>query len=489
MVDLPDAVGADQDDVGGFAHELAGAQLVDGRPVDRVGQRQSKSREGLKVPRPEERRRRSSERCARSSCSQVMSRGSQSAWPISAQLASTPGRRSAGRVGEVHRLGGRHRRWARSVGRRCEKMRAARRRRAAAGVRAASRRWQRLSRAHRDGGSAPHGGQMRHASRAASRASLRAVIVALLTQQCERGRRSPNWPRAAACTKNAVGGTARSARSMRAVVAGGALVVDQLGDVSRILDLRAPVVTARVSGNDRGPLGDANALQGRRARRGCGARRCAAPSSRSGRSARRGSCRGAPRCAHAGRDWRAAPSRGRSSAKTSRDRRVRSSGHGRSAAMPAHQRGLGIQVVEIGERAGGEEAVADIANRSLHAALLIASGHRHRAWCEAVVRRQIEQRGVEADRLADSARARRCLQIVVEEDSVGTPPKAAKRRHGPPGSWPWRCRRRTAERSGASNRAPSRRPSADGVHGRSAGCRSEPSQLATTSPGSKRSRR
>ena len=47
--------------------------------------------------------------------------------------------------------------------------------------------------------------------------------------------------------------------------------------------------------------------------------------------------------------------------------------------------GLGVEVVEILPAAGGKEAVADVPNGPFHPALLVAAGHRHRAWLEAVM--------------------------------------------------------------------------------------------------------
>ena len=78
--------------------------------------------------------------------------------------------------------------------------------------------------------------------------------------------------------------------------------------------------------------------------------------------------------------------------------------------------GLGIEVVEIGEAAGGEEGVAHVADGALDAALLVAAGDRHRTRLVAVVPGEGEQRRMEADRVAAPFQ-HRTLEIVVEQNA------------------------------------------------------------------------
>jgi hypothetical protein len=63
---------------------------------------------------------------------------------------------------------------------------------------------------------------------------------------------------------------------------------------------------------------------------------------------------------------------------------------------------LGIEVVEVGIGAGGEEGVTHVADRSLDAALLVAPSRRDRTGLIMVMATEREQRGVEADGVADA---------------------------------------------------------------------------------------
>ena len=92
---------------------------------------------------------------------------------------------------------------------------------------------------------------------------------------------------------------------------------------------------------------------------------------------------------------------------------VRTAPIGSQAVAPSL--GLGIEVVEIDERAGGKEAVADITDGALDSALLIAARDGDGARLEAVVSGELEQRGVKADGIA-LALEHDALEIVVEED-------------------------------------------------------------------------
>jgi hypothetical protein len=58
---------------------------------------------------------------------------------------------------------------------------------------------------------------------------------------------------------------------------------------------------------------------------------------------------------------------------------------------------LGIEIVHIGKLAGGEEAVANVAHRTLDSAFLVAARHRDWAGLVVIVRGECEQRRVEAD--------------------------------------------------------------------------------------------
>src|ERR1700687_2654028 len=60
---------------------------------------------------------------------------------------------------------------------------------------------------------------------------------------------------------------------------------------------------------------------------------------------------------------------------------------------------LGVQISEVTEAARGEEGVAGETNGALDSALLIAARRRYRPGLEAVVRGQLQQRRVEADRI------------------------------------------------------------------------------------------
>ncbi|MBK6349077.1 MAG: hypothetical protein IPF50_04415 [Proteobacteria bacterium] len=63
---------------------------------------------------------------------------------------------------------------------------------------------------------------------------------------------------------------------------------------------------------------------------------------------------------------------------------------------------LGVEVGEVREAPGGEEALADEADRALDPALLVPAGERDRPGSEAVAGRELEQRRVEADRMIDA---------------------------------------------------------------------------------------
>ena len=156
-----------------------------------------------------------------------------------------------------------------------------------------------------------------------------------------------------------------------AVSTSGALVIDQVLDMRGILDLLAAIVAARVGGDDGIGVEDAHGIEGGtdlEAAPHVGVRdRVVVPVEADvGCLCPRTTMRSSLGNGLSGN----ASSRGRSSSKHSRTLRVRSSGHGRSAASPAAPgERLGIEVGDIGEAAGGEEAVANEADRALDPAL------------------------------------------------------------------------------------------------------------------------
>ena len=78
-------------------------------------------------------------------------------------------------------------------------------------------------------------------------------------------------------------------------------------------------------------------------------------------------------------------------------------------------RGLGVEPVEIGDRAPGEERPADILDGPLDAPLLVAAGDGDRPRLEAVVGGEREQRRMEADGVP-APLEHRALEVVVEQD-------------------------------------------------------------------------
>ena len=138
----------------------------------------------------------------------------------------------------------------------------------------------------------------------------------------------------------------------------------------------------------------------------------------------------------------------RSASKASRTLKALSSGQRRSDGLAlAPEARLGVEVVQVGERARGEEAVAYVADRALDAALLVAARDRHRARLEAVVRGELQQRRVEADRVAH-ALEHGALEVVVQQDPAD-PPKATKA-----STWP---RRKLSMRASRKKRRKMRR--------------------------------
>ena len=87
-----------------------------------------------------------------------------------------------------------------------------------------------------------------------------------------------------------------------------------------------------------------------------------------------------------------------------------------SGAGSAPHIGLGVEVFEVAEASGAEEAVADEANQSLNAALLVAARRRHGPGLEAVVGGELEQRGVKPDGIAPALEDD-ALHVVVQDCS------------------------------------------------------------------------
>src|ERR1700686_259320 len=85
----------------------------------------------------------------------------------------------------------------------------------------------------------------------------------------------------------------------------------------------------------------------------------------------------------------------------------------RQAAAPGI--GLSIEVVQIDKFAGRKEAVADVADRALHPAFLVASGGSYGTWFVTIMSGELEQGGMETDGVA-VALHNNAFEIVVEDD-------------------------------------------------------------------------
>ena len=203
-----------------------------------------------------------------------------------------------------------------------------------------------------------------------------------------------------------------------AVLVGGALVVDQRLDMGGVLDLRALVVAAPVTGQDMDTIDDAQLLRVRQHRQ-----RALHIGSRHGIvvevKANVGRLADLDRHAlmHRGRVVRQLHQLGglHSERFPYRARRL-----GRAAPVGRHTGAPGvclrIEVVEIVEAAGCEERVPDVPNGPLDAAFFVAARHRHRARFVTVVSGKGQQRGMEANRIAAPFQ-NRTLKIVIEHDT------------------------------------------------------------------------
>ena len=222
-------------------------------------------------------------------------------------------------------------------------------------------------------------------------------------------------PRAAASLKKraAAGGCVMQAVH-GAMCAAGALVIDQRLDMSRILDLRAAIEAARhASAMTSAAIQDAHGLE-----RGEELERAAHVGVGDGVvvqvEAHVGGLAGAHRQALlAGKGLRRQGEQSRLLLlEAGPDAAVaifRTGPLGGLARAPLER--LGVQVGHVGEAPGGEEALANKADRALDAALLIAAGHRHGARLEVIPGGELKQRRVEADRIVRCARARRCVRL------------------------------------------------------------------------------
>ena len=86
----------------------------------------------------------------------------------------------------------------------------------------------------------------------------------------------------------------------------------------------------------------------------------------------------------------------------------------REALAPC--RSLAIEVVQVVEPTGREEAISDVSNRSLYPPFLITARHGHRARLKSIVSGKIKERRIKANGFApalqDSA-----FQVVVQTDA------------------------------------------------------------------------
>jgi hypothetical protein len=77
--------------------------------------------------------------------------------------------------------------------------------------------------------------------------------------------------------------------------------------------------------------------------------------------------------------------------------------------------GLRIEIVQVGERAGGEERIPDEPYGSFHATFFVAARHRDGAGFVTVMRSEVEQGRVEADRITVPLQ-HGAAQVIVQND-------------------------------------------------------------------------
>ena len=136
------------------------------------------------------------------------------------------------------------------------------------------------------------------------------------------------------------------------------------------------------------------------------------------------------------------------------DRAVGSSGQRRSAAGPQHQSSAcALRSSRSVNCAGGKEAIPYVAHGAFDPAFFVTAGDGDGARLVTVMPGEVEQGGIEADRVA-AALQHGTFQIVVQNDTGNTASMPRRRRHGRAGSSPCGRRGRSAGRSGASSSAP-----------------------------------
>ena len=184
--------------------------------------------------------------------------------------------------------------------------------------------------------------------------SAAGAIAVEQAQQCRGDGAQVVAARGGRCSSSVAAGAAWRQPIGAAVGAGRALVLDQRLDVGGLLDLLAAVVAARMRGQLlRCRRGCARADR-RPARPACAARGCAAPSSRSDRSARRASCPPSTASALAQRELALGQGQQAGAARPRRPRARSEPAVLRASADrtpgPRTTARLGVQIVEIGER-------------------------------------------------------------------------------------------------------------------------------------------
>jgi hypothetical protein len=88
--------------------------------------------------------------------------------------------------------------------------------------------------------------------------------------------------------------------------------------------------------------------------------------------------------------------------------------------------GLGVEVVDIGEAACGEERVPDKPYGSFHAAFFVAACDRYGTRLVTIIAGKPQQGGMEADRIAASFQ-HGALEIIVEQDTRHATPGRERR--------------------------------------------------------------
>ena len=135
---------------------------------------------------------------------------------------------------------------------------------------------------------------------------------------------------------------------------------------------------------------------------------------------------------------------------------------------------LGVEVVDGGEAARGEERVAEVLDHPLDAAFLIAAGDGARLRGEVVVAGELEQARVEADVLAEALEDD-TFQVVVEQDARECRRGRRRPRRGRGESSRASGRGQSGRRRRGTTRAPARNRTGRAGRRRSGSRRSGPS--------------